>query len=289
MTSFSTSLGEPKDTSVLNTLRRLGRVAATTPAVVILLIFLLIALLAPVIAPYDPIKPDPANKLKPPSAEHWFGTDPMGMDVFTRVLYATRTDFSIALAAVSLGVFIGVTLGAVAGYLGGVIDEVLSRFVEVVQAFPLFLFALAVFAILGSNTENLILIIAFINTPVYLKLVRSLVLPLKQSDFVMAARCAGNSQMSVVFRHILPNTLGPVFSQFSINCAYAIQIIAGVSFLGYGVEVPHPEWGSMINVGANHIVFGKWWPSIFPGAAVFLSVLALTQIGERLSQRYSRV
>ena len=145
------------------------------------------------------------------------------------------------------------------------------------------------FAAVGSNTENLILIIAFINIPVYLKLVRSLVVPLKSSDFVLAARCAGNSQTSIIFRYVLPNTLGPVFSQFSINCAYAIAIIAGVSFLGYGVEIPHPEWGSMINVGANHIVFGKWWPSVFPGIAVFLAALALTQVGERISQRYSRV
>jgi len=286
--TISTSVEPSKGSLLLNRLKAVGRVIATTPAVIILFIFFLIALLAPVIAPYDPIKPDPANKLLPPSAEHWFGTDPMGMDVLTRVLYATRTDFSIALAAVSLGVLCGVTLGAIAGYVGGVVDEVLSRFVEIVQAFPLFLFALAVFAAVGSSTEKLIFIIAFINTPVYLKLVRSLVLPLKQSDFVLAARCAGNSRMSIIFRYILPNTLGPVFSQFSINCAYAIQIIAGVSFLGYGVEIPHPEWGSMINVGANHIVFGKWWPSIFPGAAVFLSVLALTQIGERISQRYSR-
>jgi peptide/nickel transport system permease protein len=173
--------------------------------------------------------------------------------------------------------------------VGGIVDEVLGRFVEIVQAFPLFLFALAIFAILGSNTVNLVLVIAFINTPVYLKLVRSLVLPLKNSDFVLAARCAGNSQSSIIFRHVLPNTLGPVFSQFSINCAYAIQIIAGVSFLGYGVEVPHPEWGSMINVGANYIVFGKWWPSVFPGAAVFLAVLALTRIGEYISERYSRI
>jgi peptide/nickel transport system permease protein len=265
-----------------------GKLLVTEPGFAILLVFVFVAIFAPVIAPYDPIKPNPANKLQPPSAEHWFGTDPMGMDVFSRVLYATRTDFSIALIAVSVGVVVGMALGATAGYLGGIVDEVLSRFVEIVQAFPLFLFALTIFAVLGSNTENLILIIAFINTPVYLKLVRSLVLPLKRSDFVLAARCAGNSQTSIIFRHILPNTLGPVFSQFSINCAYAIQIIAGVSFLGYGVEVPHPEWGSMINVGANHIVFGKWWPSVFPGAAVFLAVLALTRIGEYVSVRYSR-
>jgi len=274
-------------TSSLNSGRRLGQTIVTTPAVIILIMFVLVGLLAPVIAPYDPIKPDPANKLKPPSAAHWFGTDPLGMDVFSRVLYATRTDFSIALVSVSLGVFIGVVLGVTSGYLGGVVDEVLSRFVEVVQAFPLFLFAMAVFAAVGSNTDNLVFIIAFVNIPVYLKLARSLALPLQQSDFVLAARCAGNSEKAIILRHILPNTLGPVFSQFSVNCAYAIQIIAGLSFLGLGVEVPHPEWGSMINLGANHIVFGKWWPSVFPGLAVFLAVFALTRIGDLVSRRYS--
>jgi peptide/nickel transport system permease protein len=178
-------------------------------------------------------------------------------------------------------------LGIIAGYLGGIVDDVLSRFVEIMQAFPLFLFAMAVFAAVGSNTQNLVFIIAFINIPIYLKLARSLVLPLRQSEFVMAARCAGNSEASIVLRHILPNTLGPIFSQFSINCAYAIQIIAGLSFIGLGVEVPHPEWGAMINVGANHIVFGKWWPSVFPGIAVFLAVFALTRIGDLIAQRYS--
>lgn len=267
--------------------RDIARTILTTPAFLILAMFVFIAIFAPILAPYSPIQPNPANKLQPPSAEHWFGTDPLGMDVFSRVLYATRTDFSIALAAVSMGVAIGVVLGVIAGFVGGLVDDVLSRFVEVIQAFPLFLFAMAVFAAVGSNTENLVFIIAFINIPIYLKLARSLVLPLRQSDFVLAARCAGNSERQIVLRHILPNTLGPIFSQFSINCAYAIQIIAGLSFIGLGVEVPHPEWGSMINVGANHMVFGKWWPSVFPGIAVFLAVFALTRIGNMVSERYS--
>ena len=248
----------------------------------LLLLFVLIALFAPLISTHDPIDPNPANKLKPPSAEHWFGTNSYGMDIFSRVLYATRTDFAVALTSVMLGVAVGVPLGALAGYVGGAVDDVLMRLVEMLQSFPLFLFAIVIFAAVGSNTTNLIAIIAFVNIPVYLKLVRSVVVPIKDADFVLAARCAGNNTTSIVIYHILPNALGPVFAQFSLSCAYAIQIVAGLSFIGLGVEIPHPEWGSMIQLGAGHIVFGKWWPSVFPGAAVFLAVFTLNRVGHNI-------
>ncbi len=248
----------------------------------LLLLFVLIALFAPLISTHDPIDPNPANKLKPPSSEHWFGTNSYGMDIFSRVLYATRTDFYVALTSVMLGVAVGVPLGALAGYVGGAVDDVLMRLVEMLQSFPLFLFAIVIFAAVGSNTTNLIAIIAFVNIPVYLKLVRSVVVPIKDADFVLAARCAGNNTTSIVIYHILPNALGPVFAQFSLSCAYAIQIVAGLSFIGLGVEIPHPEWGSMIKLGAGHIVFGKWWPSVFPGAAVFLAVFTLNRVGHNI-------
>jgi peptide/nickel transport system permease protein len=254
---------------------------------ILVALFIAIAIFAPWLATHDPLKPDPANRLQPPSAEHWFGTDSFGMDVYSRVLYATRTDFSVALAAIALAVLIGVPLGAAAGYHGGMIDDLLTRTVEVIQAFPLFLFAMVIFAAVGSNMLNLVAIIAFINIPIYLKLVRSVVLPLKSADFVLAARCAGNSTPALILHHILPNALGPVFAQFSLSCAYAIQIIAGLSFIGLGVRVPHPEWGSMIQLGASHIVFGRWWPSVFPGLAVFLAVLALNRLGHRIRDYYT--
>jgi peptide/nickel transport system permease protein len=135
---------------------------------------------------------------------------------------------------------------------------------------------MALFAALGSNLVNLILIIAVANLPVYLMMVRSVALPLRDSEFVQAARCAGVPTSLIILRYIMPNALVPVFSQFSLSCAYAIQLIAGLSFIGLGVQVPAPEWGSMINEGANYIVFGDWWPSIFPGLAVFFSVFALS-------------
>ncbi|GIK37352.1 MAG: ABC transporter permease [Chloroflexota bacterium] len=261
---------------------------ALRPVYWLVAFFVVIAVFAPWLATHDPLEPDPAKRLQPPSAEHWFGTDSFGMDVYSRVLYATRTDFSVALAAIALAVLIGVPLGAAAGYHRGLVDDLLTRLVEVIQAFPLFLFAMVIFAAVGSNTFNLIAIIAFINIPIYLKLVRSVVLPLKSADFVLAARCAGNSTPALILNHILPNALGPVFAQFSLSCAYAIQLIAGLSFIGLGVKVPHPEWGSMIQLGASHVVFGRWWPSVFPGLAVFLAVFTLNRLGHRVRDFYTR-
>ncbi len=285
------------DTQAPSTLRMIGgyrgrdRARARwllSPPMVVLVVLVLAGLFAPLIAPYDPVTPNPAEKLRPPSAEHLFGTDSYGMDVFSRVLYATRTDLSVALISVLLGVLVGMPLGALAGYVRGPVDGVLMRFTEILQAFPQILFAMAVFAALGNNLVILVLILAFLNVPVYLKMVRSVTLPLKESDFVLAARCAGHSDLSLVGRHVMPNTLVPVFSQFSLSCAFAIQMVAGLSFIGLGVRVPNPEWGSMISVGANFIVFGIWWPAVFPGLACFLCAYSLNRLGNRLRRSVLR-
>jgi peptide/nickel transport system permease protein len=258
------------------------------PPVLILLALILCAIFAPVLAPYDPVTPVPSDKLLPPSREHWFGTDPYGMDVFSRVLYAARVDLSVGISSVVLGVLVGLPLGAVSGYVRGSLDAVMMRLVEVMQAFPQILFAMAVIAAVGNNLVNVVLILAFLNVPVYLKMVRSVTLPLQDSDFVLAARCAGHSTPSLVFRHIIPNTLVPVFSQFSLSCAYAVQMVAGLNFIGLGVRVPQPEWGSMISGGANFIIFGKWWPALFPGLAVFLTAYSLNALGHRVRQAILR-
>ena len=248
--------------------------------------FLLVAIFAPLIAPYDPVRADLGARLLPPSSEHWFGTDSNGMDVFSRVLYATRTDFTIATLGVGAGMLIGVPLGAASGYLGGWLGEALSRLAETVQAIPLFLFGLMVFAALGNSKPVLIGVIAAVNAPIFLKLTRSVVLPIKESDYIAAARCAGLSPLSVIGRHVVPNSLGPVASQMSVSCAYAIQIVAGLSFLGLGVRIPEPEWGSMIQEGASRVLYGEWWISVFPGIAVLLAVMALGGIGRQLSRWY---
>jgi peptide/nickel transport system permease protein len=258
---------------------------ATLPWLVFTL-FVLVALFAPWLAPYDPVKADLSAQLLPPSRDHLFGTDSNGFDVFSRVLYATRVDFSVALVGVALAVVIGVPLGAASGYLEGLVGESFSRLAEMVQSVPLFLFALMVFAALGNSKTVLVGVIGFVTAPVFLKLTRSVVLPLKRHDFVAAARCAGLRPLSIMGRHILPNALGPVASQLSISCAYAIQIVAGLSFLGLGVKIPEAEWGSMIQDGANQALFGKWWVSVFPGLAVLLAVMAFGGIGRQLSRWY---
>jgi peptide/nickel transport system permease protein len=264
--------------------RRRWRSLLVSPPAIVLALFVASALLAPFLTPYNPVTPFPGERLEPPSARHWFGTDPFGMDVFTRVLYATRIDLSVAVASVILGILVGAPLGALAGYVRGWWDEVLMRLTEIMQAFPQILFAMAVFAAVGSSIRNLVLVLAFFNVPVYLRMVRSSALPLRESEFVLAARCAGHSTPTLVVKHILPNTLVPVFSQFSLSIAYAIQMIAGLSFIGLGVHIPEAEWGAMINLGAGYVIFGKWWPAFFPGMAAFVASYALNGLGRRLKE-----
>lgn len=254
----------------------------------LLLLLVALGLVAPLLPLKDPIKPDPFNSLQPPSAEHWFGTDSNGFDVFSRTIHAIRTDFALSVSSVVIGVLIGVPLGAVSGYFGGMVDNVINRISEVIQGFPQLLFGMAVLAVAGNTLVNVVLITAFYNVPVYAKMVRSVVLPLRDVEFVQAARLAGNSPMSVVFRHIIPNALLPVVSQFPLSCAYAVQMIAGLSFIGLGVQIPTPEWGSMIQAGANYIVFSKWWPSIFPGLALVFSVWILSDLSEQLKVLVTR-
>lgn len=258
------------------------RMWLSSPIYMIATLFVLVALCAPLVAPYDPVEVDRGARVQPPSAQHWFGTDQNGMDIFSRLLYGARIDLGVALSAALSAVFIGVPIGALAGYLGGWFDDIFLRLTESVQAFPTLLLGMAVLAALGSSLINLVLVIAFVNIPVYIKLTRSAVLPLRDSDYVHAARCAGNSTMAIIRRHILPNVYGVILAQFSINCAWAIQILAALSFIGLGVRVPEPEWGAMIKVGADYIVFGQWWVSVFPGLTIFAAVLTLNGLGEKI-------
>lgn len=260
----------------------------TTPVYLAATLIVLVALLAPVLAPYGPIEVDRDARLQPPSTDHWFGTDQNGMDIFSRVLYAARVDLSVAILAASLAVLVGVPLGALGGQVGGRFDTVLQRGVESVQAFPTLLLGLAVLAALGSNLVNLVLVIALVNIPVYIKLARSTVMPLRNSDYVHAARCAGSSTTAIMRRHILPNAYGVVLAQFPVNCAWAISILAALSFIGFGVQVPFPEWGAMIRQGADYIVFGQWWVSVFPGLAIFITILVLNRLSEKLRASLAR-
>jgi peptide/nickel transport system permease protein len=262
--------------------RRAVRRLVLSPSFLTLVAITLLAILAPLIAPYDPVASSPKDKLLPPSTTHLMGTDTFGFDVYSRVLYATRTDLPIAIGSVLIAVLIGLPLGVAAAYVGGRFDALLMRLTEVGQAFPQILFAMAIFAAFGNSLITLVGVLVVLNVPVYVRMVRSVMLPLRDADFILAARVAGNPTRSVILRHALPNTLVPVFSQFSLSAAYAIQLVAGLSFIGLGIRIPEPEWGSMINIGANVMVFGKWWVSFFPGMAVVITSFALMGVSNRL-------
>lgn len=257
------------------------------PGITIILPLLIIALIAPLLPLPNPIQADLNVRNQHPSKEHIFGTDPYGMDVFSRVIYAARLDFLMTLFCVILAVAIGSPIGAIAGYIGGGLDNIVGRTVEVVQSFPIMLFAMMVQIALGNNIINLIVIIGIFISPFYAKLVRSLVKPLRDAEFIQAARVSGQTRPQILFRHLLPNTLAAIISQFTLSATVAIRTLSGLSFLGLGVETPTPEWGSMIQIGASWIVFGKWWSSVFPGLALFLTIWSLAQISEVFETIYS--
>jgi peptide/nickel transport system permease protein len=267
--------------------RAMGRAWRFLPGLLILVPFVILALVTPLLPLQDPVQPQPAQRNKAPSAEHLFGTDTYGMDVFSRVLHAARLDFLLTLLCVVLAVAIGAPLGAAAGYFGGWLENVTERLVEIVQSFPIMLFAMMVQIATGKNVTNLIVIIGFYIAPFYAKLVRSIVKPLRDVEFIQAARVSGQTSWQILLRHLLPNSIPPIISQFTLSAAVAIRTLSGLSFLGLGVETPTPEWGSMIQVGAGWMVFGKWWSSVFPGLALFLVVWGLTRISEEIESMYT--
>jgi peptide/nickel transport system permease protein len=248
----------------------------------IVLFFILGAVLAPVIAPYDPEFMDISDAFAPPSRAHPLGTNDMGMDILSRILHGARVDLTIAFFGVLGAVMVGVTIGAVCGYYGGWFDMVVMRFLDSQQAFPTILLAVAIATALGPQVRNVIIVLAIVNYPMYARLVRAQVLSLKSSQYVMAARAVGNSGSRIIFRHLLPNCLGPVYVQGSLNAGWAVLMAASLSFLGVGVQVPKAEWGLDISRGAHQVVAGVWWPALFPGIAILLIVLGFNLLGDGL-------
>jgi len=246
----------------------------------LLLIFL--ALFGPSLVPFDPVASNVPKALQPPSSEHWFGTDQLGRDVFSRVVVATRLDLAIAASAVSLSFIVGAIIGSFCGYSGGRLDLWVGRFVDVLMAFPLFVLAMAMVAALGNRVENIIYATAIINLPFYIRFARAEVNVRRNLGWVEAARCSGNSQANVVLRFLLPNVLPAMAVQISLNLGWAILNAAGLSFLGLGVRPPTPEWGIMVAEGARFITTGKWWLVVCPGAALMFAVLCFNLLGDGL-------
>jgi peptide/nickel transport system permease protein len=243
--------------------------------------YAVLAVLAPLIVPYRP-DTSTSDTLQPPSLRHLFGTDVSGFDILSRVLFAPRVDITIALTATLLALAIGTPLGVLAGFSRGLVSEIVSRVFDLIQAFPFFVLAMTLLAVLGPSVSNLIVVVAVVNAPIYLRLVKSQTLYLRERTFVQAARVAGNSEFSLMFRHLFPNALPPVLAQVSINVAWAVILTAGVSFVGAGVRAPTPEWGLMISAGASNMFSGQWWVALFPGAALALSTLGYALIADGL-------
>lgn len=239
------------------------------------------AVFGPMLAPYDPLASSDAI-LQPPTGAHWFGTDHLGRDVFSRVIVATRLDMTISIGAVALSFVAGSILGCVAGYWGGWFDTVISRGLDMIMAFPLFVLAMGIVAALGNTVENVIYATAVINTPFYARVVRAEVNIRRDAGFVQAAKLAGNSDLRVVAMHIFPNALPPMMVQVSLNMGWAVLNAAGLSFIGLGVRPPTPEWGIMVAEGANYIISGEWWLALFPGLWLMLAVFTFNLLGDGL-------
>ncbi len=257
-----------------------NRLAMVGLGVVIVLI--VAALLSFWIAPWERvIKQDLAQALNPPSWDHIFGTDHLGRDVFARVLYGSRASLLVGVTVVALGMTIGTTLGLLAGYFGGWVDQVVSRLVDIMLAFPFLLLAIAVSATLGPSLRNVILALGVATFPSYARLVRGSVLSIKEESFVEAARVIGVRRIAIMFRHILPNLFGTLLVYGTLRISTAILAESGLSYLGLGAQPPEPTWGNMLSDGREYILFYEWIP-LFPGLAILFTVLGFNFLGDGL-------
>jgi len=259
---------------------RAAQLGFTIVGVMMSLVFL-----APLLTSIDPLEANPADFLQAPSARHFFGTDSSGLDVFSRVLYAPRVDMVIAVAGVLFAVLIGCPLGVFVGYYPGIfLSTLIMRVMDFIQSLPVFIMAMALVAALGQDVTNVIYVLTFFKIPVFARLMRSEALSLREIEYIEAARCVGNSNLRIVFRHLLPNSLGPALVQLSISIGAGILITAGLSFIGAGVRVPTPEWGLMIASGAQNMITGQWWIAFFPGVAMSLTILGFALVGDALRE-----
>jgi peptide/nickel transport system permease protein len=242
----------------------------------------LCALIGPYVVPYDPLASDTTATLQAPSLKHWFGTDQLGRDIFSRVVVATRLDFIIALASVALVFVMGGFAGIAAGYFGGWTDRLVSRLADTIMAFPLFVLAMGIVAALGNTVTNIVIATAIINFPLYVRVARAEANVRREAGFVMAARLSGNGDFRILLAHILPNIMPIMMVQISLTMGYAILNAAGLSFIGLGVKPPTPEWGIMVAEGAANIISGEWWIALFPGAALMIAVFCFNLLGDGL-------
>lgn len=248
----------------------------------ILTLFVLVAIFADLIVPYEnAITQSAAEKLQNPSAAHWFGTDRFGRDVFAQIVHGSRRSLSLGIGTTLLSVIIGGFIGACCGFYGGKFDTIVMRICDIVMCIPALLFALAVVAALGASMKNLILAITIISVPSYIRIIRSVILSIVEQDYIYAARLCGSSNASIILHHVLPNAMGPIIVQASMNVASMMLTAAGLSFIGMGVQQPTPEWGAMLDQARDYML-NKPYLLFFPGSAIALCALSLNLVGDGL-------
>ena len=257
-----------------------GQSKSLTAGTIIVGIFILVAFFAKFITTHDPDALLTGDPLSGISGEHWFGTDRLGSDVFSKTVTATALDLRITVSAVLVALAIGVLFGTVAGYYSGVVDLILLRLLEILQSIPTLLLAMMVVVAIGPGEGNVIVVMAFIGMPYYARLVRAEILTKRTWEFAEAARMVGGSPMRVAFRHLLPNSLSPVLAYASVNAAWVVLVTASLGFLGIGIPPDTAEWGSMIARGQTEIITGEWWVSVFPGVFVLTLTAGFYLLGD---------
>ena len=262
-------------------LRRFARRKVSVLGAVILLFFLLVALFGPMFCTQDPLAQDLVHKYQQPSSAHWFGTDNLGRDTFTRMVYGARVSLSISFAGVMSGCLVGVLLGVCAGFFGGWVDTLVSRLIDILLAFPSLLLAITVVAILGSGTENTAIAIAIFSIPSIARMVRGIVMANKDAEYIQACRVMGASNARMIFTHIIPNAVSQIIVNITLNLGTAILTASSLSFLGLGVQPPAPEWGAMLSTGRDVI---RAYPLavLIPGIAITLVVMSFSLVGDGL-------
>ncbi len=259
--------------------RRLAKNKLAVAGLIVVAILFAVALLAPFLAPYPPDDIDTANILIPPSRAHLFGTDILGRDVLSRMIYGARVSLSVGFVAVGISTLIGTILGALAGYYRGIADRIIMRFVDVMLCFPTFFLILAVIAFIGPSIWNIMVVIGVTSWMGVTRLVRAEFLSIRERDFVQASISQGAGDMRIIFLHILPNAMAPVLVAATLGVAAAVLVESALSFLGIGVQPPDPSWGNILTEGKDNIE-RAWWLSFYPGLAIFITVLGYNLLGE---------
>jgi len=286
--STAAAPGAPQSASsgIVATLKHARYIISDNPvtglAFGLFVIIVFLAAFGPYIVPYDPLASNTTSALKPPSAAHWFGTDQLGRDVFSRVIVATRLDFIIAVSSVALVFVMGGLSGVAAGFFGGWTDRIVGRIADTIMAFPLFVLAMGIVAALGNTVENIVLATAVVNFPLYARVARAEANIRREAGFVQAARLCGNGEFRILLTQILPNIMPIMIVQMSLTMGYAILNAAGLSFIGLGVRPPTAEWGIMVAEGAAFMVSGEWWIAFFPGLALMVAVFCFNLLGDGL-------